>query len=110
MISEHFYLAEELMARLCPFFPESRGNSPVNDRRVQSGILYSKNNGLQWKGAPAMNGPPKTIGSRFVRWSRLGVFARIFFELAQPEPDDEIIMIHSTHLKVHRTAASLQKR
>ena len=37
----------------------------------------------------------------------MGVFARIFVELAQPGPDDEIIMIDSTHLKAHRMAASL---
>ena len=39
----------------------------------------------------------------------MGVFARIFAELAQPGPDGETIMIDSTHLKAHRTAASLSK-
>ena len=34
---------------------------------------------------------------------------RIFVELAQPGPDGETIMIDSTHLKAHRTAASLSK-
>jgi putative transposase len=64
---------------------------------------------LQWKDAPFVYGPHKTLYNRFVRWSRMGVFARIFVELAQPGPDGETIMIDSTHLKAHRTAASLSK-
>lgn len=47
--------------------------------------------------------------NRFVRWSRMGVFAWIFTELAQPGPEGDTIMIDSTHLKAHRTAASLSK-
>ena len=75
-----------------------------------SGIIYIQKNGLQWKDAPAVYGPPKTHYNRFVRWSRMGVFVRIFAELAQPGPDGQTIMIDSTHLKAHRTAASLSKR
>lgn len=72
-----------------------------------SGIIYKKKNGLQWKDAPAADGPPRILYNRFVRWSGMGVFARIFSELAQPGPDSEVIMIDSTHLKAHRMAASL---
>lgn len=105
----HFWLTDEQMERLRPFFPRSRGKPRVDDRRVLSGIVYIKKNGLQWKDAPAVYGPPKTLYNRFVRWSRMGVFAWIFVELAQPGPDGETIMIDSTHLKAHRTAASLSK-
>lgn len=51
----------------------------------------------------------KTLSNRFVRWSRLGVFARNFRDLARPGTDGDPIMIDSTHLKAHRTAASLSK-
>ena len=108
-MSGHFWLAEEQMERLRPFFPRSRGKRRVDDRRVLSGIIYVQKNGLQWTDAPAVYGPHKTLYNRFVRWSRMGVFARIFMELAQPDPEDETIMIDSTHLKAHRTAASLSK-
>jgi transposase len=97
------------MERLRPFFPKSRGKPRIDDRRVLSGIIYIKKNGLQWKDAPAVDGPPKTLCNRFVRWSRMGVFARIFAEFAQPGLDGDVIMIDSTHLKAHRTAASLSK-
>jgi transposase len=109
MMSGHFWLTDEQLERLRPFFPKSRGKPRVDDRRVLSGIIYINKNGLQWKDAPSLYGPPKTLYNRFVRWSRMGVFARIIMELAQPGPDGEVIMIDSTHIKAHRTAASLSK-
>ena len=108
-MSGHFWLTEEQMERLQPFFPRSRGKPRADDRRVLSGIIYVKKNGLQWKVAPVVHGPHKTLYDRFVRWSRMGVFARIFVELAQPGTEGETIMIDSTHLKAHSTAASLPK-
>jgi transposase len=39
-------------------------------------------NGLRWRDAPRDYGPHKTIYNRFVRWSGLGVFNKIFAELA----------------------------
>ena len=97
------------MARISPFFPLSHGVPRVDDRRVVSGIVYVIRNGLQWKDAPAGYGPPKTLYNRFIRWSRLGVFDRIFAGLAGQGPRPERIMIDATHLKAHRTAASLLK-
>jgi transposase len=45
-----------------------------------------------------------------MRWRRLGVFDRIFAALAGGGPKPERIMIDATHLKAHRTAASLLKK
>jgi putative transposase len=39
-------------------------------------------NDLRWRDAPREYGPHKTIYNRFIRWSRLGVFNRIFAALA----------------------------
>jgi transposase len=74
----------------------------VDDRRVVSGIVYVIRHGLQWKDAPKGYGPHKTLYNRFIRWSRLGVFDRIFASLAAEGPKPERIMIDSTHLKTHR--------
>ena len=67
-------------------------------------------NGVQWKDAPKDYGPHKTLYNRFIRGSRLGVFDRIFANLGGEGPKPERIMIDATHLKVHRTAASLLKK
>lgn len=102
-------MAEAQVDRLRPFFPKPRGRPRVDDRRVPSGIIYIQKNGLQWKDAPGVYGPPKTLCNRFVRWSRMGVFARIFTEPAQPGAEGDTMMIDSTHLEAHRRAASLSK-
>jgi transposase len=59
---------------------------------------------------PKGYGPHKTLYNRFIGWSRLGVFDRIFEALASKGPRPERIMIDLTHLKAHRTAASLLKK
>lgn len=60
--------------------------------------------------APRGYGPPETLYNRFVRGSRMGVFTRIFAELAGKAGTPERVMIDATPLKAHRTAASLLKR
>ncbi|WP_246103539.1 IS5 family transposase [Swaminathania salitolerans] len=98
------------MRALRPYFPKTRGLKRVDDRRVLSGIVYVIRHGLQWKDAPSGYGPHKTLYNRFIRWSRLGVFARIFSALTGNAGVPEELMIDSTHLKAHRTAASLLKK
>jgi transposase len=105
-----FLLTLAQMRRLSPHFPLSHGIARVDDRRVLSGIIYVIRNGLQWRDASAAYGPHKTLYNRFVRWSRMGVFDRIFAALAAEGGAPERLMIDSTHLKAHRTAASLLKK
>jgi transposase len=84
-----FLLSESQMARIAPFFPLAHGVPRVDDRRVVSGIVYVIKHGLQWKDAPQSYGPHKTL---------------------YKGPKPERIMIDATHLKAHRTAASLLKK
>jgi putative transposase len=105
-----FLLTTAQMRRLSPHFPLSHGVPRVDDRRVLSGIIYVIRHGLQWRDAPTAYGPHKTLYNRFVRWSRLGVFDRIFAALSAEAGTPERVMIDSTHLKAHRTAASLLKK
>ena len=103
-------LSEAQMRRIGPYFPLSHGIPRVDDRRIVSGIIFVIRNGLRWRDAPAAYGPHKTIYNRFIRWSRLGVFNRIFAELAAKGGKPDQLMIDATHLKAHRTAASLLKK
>jgi putative transposase len=105
-----FLLSPAQMRRIEPYFPLSHGVPRVDDCRVISGIVFVIRNGLRWRDAPRAYGPHKTIYNRFVRWSRLGVFNRIFAELAGKGAKPDRLMIDATHLKAHRTAASLLKK
>lgn len=106
-MSDHYWLTDAQMERLRPFFPKSRGRSRVDNRRVLSRIIFINRNGLRWRDAPAVYGPPKTLYNRWVRWSRMGVFARMLTELAAEGAQTDTVMIDATHLKAHRTASSL---
>jgi transposase len=62
-------------------FSKVTGKPLVDDWRVISGVVYVLRNGLRWKDAPKEYGPRKTLYNRFVRWSRMGVFAKILQKL-----------------------------
>lgn len=111
MSGHHFWLSAAQFARLRPLLPNKpRGVPRVDDRRVISGIIHVIRGGLMWRDAPGAYGPPKTLYNRFIRWSRIGVFDRIFAALAATSAATGTVMIDATHLKAHRTAASLLKK
>ena len=107
-MSNPFWLSDEQMARLRPFFPKSHGKPRVDDRRVLSGIIFINRNGLRWSDAPMEYGRPKTLYNRWKRWSDMGVFARMMEGLAAEGADRKTVMIDATYLKAHRTASSLR--
>ena len=109
-MSELWMLSEAQMRRIELYFPLLHGVPRVDDRRVISGIIFVIRNGLRWRDAPREYGPHKTIYIRFIRWSRLGVFNKIFAALAAKAGQPDRLMIDATHLKAHRTAASLLKK
>lgn len=109
-MSDLIWLSDAQLTRISPYFPLSHGIARVDDRRVLSGIIFVIRNGLRWRDAPKDYGPHKTIYNRFIRWSRLGVFNRILAELAAMAGTPDQVMIDATHLKAHRTAASLLKK
>jgi putative transposase len=110
-MSHLFWLTDIQFERLRPLLPNKmRGVKRVDDRRVISGIIHVIRNGLMWRDAPTRYGPAKTLYNRFIRWSRAGIFNEIFAILAAKSEASEVVMIDATHLKAHRTAASLLKK
>src|ERR1700734_2776385 len=80
-MTDLFLLSQGQMRRIEQYFPLSHGIARVDDRRIVSGIVFVIKNGLRWRDAPPEYGPHKTIYNRFIRWSRLGVFNKIFAAL-----------------------------
>ena len=110
-MSNLVWLTDAQMARLRPFFPKSRGRPRVDDRRVLSGIICINRHGLRLCDAPQEHGPPKRLYNRWIRWSRMGVYARMMEGLAAESAggtERKTIMIDATYLKAHRTASSLR--
>lgn len=109
-MTDLLWLSDDQFHRIQCYFPRSHGVPRVDDHRVVSGIVFVIRNGLRWRDAPREYGPHKTLYNRFIRWSRMGVFDRIFANLAGQSEKPDRLIIDATHLKVHLTAASLLKK
>ena len=110
-MTDLFLLSQAQMRRIERYFPLSHGVARVDDRRIVSAIVFVIKNGLRWRDAPPEYGPHKTdltIGL-FVGavW---GCSTRFSQPLAHRGRNPERVMIDATHLKAHRTAASLLKK
>jgi len=101
-----FWLSDGQWARLQPLLPDKpRGVPRVDDRRVISGIVHVLQSGCRWKDAPTIYGPPKTLYNRNVRWAAKGVWREVFETLAAAGGPPAEVLIDSTHVKAHRSAA-----
>ena len=101
-----YWLSEAQFDRLRPLLPDKvRGVARVDDRRVISGIIHVLKSGGRWVDAPDCYGPRKTLYNRFVRWAAKGVWQELFVTLAQAGGPPSQVLIDSTHMKAHRSAA-----
>ena len=113
-MSSLFWLTDEQMERLKPFFPKSHGVPRVDDPlpgnglranrergRVLSGIIFINRNGLRQCDAPRKYGLPKTLYNRWKRWGDMGGFARMMEGLASEGTEHKTVMIDATDLKAH---------
>jgi transposase len=101
-----FWLDDRQWARLEPLLPNKpRGVPRVDDRRVISGIIHVLQSGCRWRDAPPRYGPAKTLYNRHVRWGAKGVWRQVFEALAAAGGPPAQVLIDSTHVKAHRSAA-----
>jgi transposase len=73
---------------------------------VISGIVHVLKSGSRWVDAPSDYGPKKTLYNRFVRWAGKGVWTNLFQALAQAGGPSAQVLIDSSAVKAHRSAAS----
>src|SRR5262245_45348091 len=82
-----FDLSDEEWALLVPPLPKNRKSARVDDRRILNAIFYVLRTGMPWRDLPERYGPYTTAYNRFNRWSRRGIWKRIFDELASKSRD-----------------------
>jgi transposase len=101
-----FWLSDKAWASLEPHLPHGRPGKPrVDDRRVISGILHVLKTGCRWRDVPSEYGPAATVYNRYIRWSRRGLWQRLFKKVAASGPVPQELLIDSSHVKAHRSAA-----
>ena len=106
MSRDFFWLTDAQFAKIAPHLPTgTRGKARVDDRRVISGIAHVLKSGGRWVDAPSNYGPRKTLYNRFVRWAAKGVWVRLFQALAQVGGPPAHVLMDSSAVKAHRSAA-----
>ena len=104
-MANEFWLSDDAWAAIEPLLPSNRpGARRVDDRRVISGIIHVLKSGCRWQDCPAVYGPPTTIYNRFNRWSRRGLWRRIFEQLVAQAGHPDELSIDSSAVRAHRSA------
>ena len=101
-----FWLSDETWAVIEPHLPRGLPGKPrVDDRRVISGILYVLKVGCRWRDVPTEYGPATTVYNRYNRWSRRGLWQRLFEKVAASGEVPAELTLDSTHVKAHRSVS-----
>jgi transposase len=101
-----FWLSNEAWAAIDPHLPRGKPGKPrVDDRRIISGILQVLKTRCRWRDVPAEYGPATTIYNRYNRWSRRGLWQRLFEQIAASGDVPHELSLDSSHVKAHRSAA-----
>lgn len=99
-----YWLLDSEWSAIEPHLPRGRsGAHRVDDRRIISGIVHMLRSGARWRDCPSIYGPYTTVYNRFNRWSRQGVWSRVFYALTG-KSDIVSGAIDATYIKAHRSA------
>ena len=92
--------------RLEPFLPGKVGDvgrSAADNRLFINAVLWIARSGAPWRDLPERFGNWNSVYQRFRRWSRQGVWQRVFEALQ--EPDLDWLLLDSTTVRAHQHAA-----
>ena len=104
-------IADAHRERIEDFLPGQPGDPGVtakDNRLFVNAVLWIAKTGAPWRDLPERFGPWGTAWRRFDRWSRKGVWGRVFEELQ--DPDLEWMIIDSTVVRAHQHAAGAPKK
>jgi len=95
----------ERIADLLPGKAGDPGRTAADNRLFVNGVLWVLRSGAHWCDLPERYGRWKTLHKRFSRWSKAGVWDRVFADLIK-DRDNQYLMIDSTLVRAHQQAAT----
>ena len=108
MWAKRYELSQAQWERIAPLLPgkaSDPGRTAVDNRLFVNGVLWVLRSGAHWCDLPERYGQWKTAHKRFSRWSKSGVWDRIFADLIK-DRDNQYLMIDSTLVRAHQQAAT----
>lgn len=106
-------LTAEHLDRIKDTLPVERGNVKIGVRDFLNGVLYVMEHGCKWRGMPERFGNWHTIYTRMNRWSKSGVWDRVFTKLQQEglvAVELRVVSLDSTSVKVHPDGTGARKK
>lgn len=99
----------ERIKEILPGRKDTVGVTAKDNRLFVEAVLYRYRAGIPWRDLPERFGNWRVAHTRFSRWAKSGVWARVFQHLATAA-DNEYAMIDSTIVRAHQHSAGAQKK
>lgn len=101
-------LADHQWERIAPHLPgkaEDPGVTAQDNRLFVEAVLWIVRTSSPWRDLPPVFGRWNSVFTRFSRWSRNGVWWRLFQAVAD-DPDFEYLIVDSTIVRAHQHATA----
>ncbi len=107
MTTRRYALRDDQWERIKDLLPGREGHVGVtakDNRLFVEAVLYRYRSGSAWRDLPERFGDFRVVHTRFSRWSKTGVWKRVFEHLAA-DADNEYAAIDSTIVRAHQHSA-----
>lgn len=111
MSNRRYALRDDQWERIKDILPGREGpagGTAKDTRLFVEAVLYRYRAGIAWRDLPERFGNFRAIHTRHTRWSRGGVWRKVFETLAQ-DAGNEYAMIDSTIVRAHQHSAGARK-
>lgn len=105
-------LRDDQWARIADMMPGKEsdpGCTAADNRLFVEGVLWILRTGSPWRDLPRRHGIWNSVYQRFSRWSKTGVWHRVFAELAK-DADFEELYLDGTIVRAHQHASGAAKK
>ena len=98
----------QIIEPLLPGRPGDPGRQGEDNRLFLNAVIWIARTGAPWRDLPERFGEWNSVFQRFNRWSKSGVWSRVFQALKLP--DLEALLLDSTTIRAHQHAAGAAQK